>query len=108
MVCWTLSFCSLLYTVIYFQYELFEEAFLIYTKCGKKAEGEEKTSMHVSAAEVYTKINSFTKLLVDRTQRVLYGGVPCRLRRCRLVEHAGPPLVVESCGTGGARTVHGR
>lgn len=35
-----------------YQYELFEEAFLIYTKCGKKAEGEEKTALYVSAAEV--------------------------------------------------------
>ncbi|CAM9577248.1 unnamed protein product [Chrysoparadoxa australica] len=35
------------------QYELFEEAFVIYTKFGKKADtGEEKTSMHVCAAEV--------------------------------------------------------
>lgn len=34
------------------QYELFEEALLIYTKCGKKTEGEERTAMHVSAAEV--------------------------------------------------------
>lgn len=42
-------------TVCFFddhQYELFEEALLIYTKCGKKSEGEEKTAMHVSAAEV--------------------------------------------------------
>lgn len=34
------------------QYELFEEAFLIYTKVGKKSEGETKTAMHVCAAEV--------------------------------------------------------
>ncbi|CAM9388478.1 unnamed protein product [Ascophyllum nodosum] len=68
------------------QYELFEEAFLIYTKCGKKAEGEEKTSMHVSAAEVL--VDNIKDLLraKDFAERVADKAVWSKVAKAQLDE----------------------
>lgn len=67
------------------QYELFEEALLIYTKCGKKTEGEERTAMHVSAAEVLVDNIKDLNRAKDFAERVADSAVWSKVRyRCLL------------------------
>lgn len=63
------------------QYELFEEALLIYTKCGKKSEGEEKTAMHVSAVEVLVDNLKDLNRAKDFAERVADSAVWSKVRR---------------------------
>ncbi|CAN0493952.1 unnamed protein product, partial [Hapterophycus canaliculatus] len=62
------------------QYELFEEALLIYTKCGKKSEGEERTAMHVSAAEVLVDNIKDLNRAKDFAERVADSAVWSKVR----------------------------
>ncbi|CAB1109928.1 unnamed protein product [Ectocarpus sp. CCAP 1310/34] len=68
------------------QYELFEEALLIYTKCGKKSEGEEKTAMHVSAAEVLVDNLKDLNRAKDFAERVADSAVWSKVAKAQLDE----------------------
>ncbi|CAM9371246.1 unnamed protein product, partial [Choristocarpus tenellus] len=68
------------------QYELYEEAFLIYTKCGKKVEGEEKTAMHVCAAEVLVDHLKALDRAKDFAERVQDKAVWSKVAKAQLDE----------------------
>ncbi|CAM9468946.1 unnamed protein product [Discosporangium mesarthrocarpum] len=68
------------------QYELFEEAFLIYTKCGKKTEGEEKTRMHVCATEVLVDHLKALDRAKDFAERVQDKAVWSKVAKAQLDE----------------------
>mmetsp|Transcript_16634 Transcript_16634/g.24631 ORF Transcript_16634/g.24631 Transcript_16634/m.24631 type:complete len:1761 (+) Transcript_16634:142-5424(+) len=78
------------------QYELYEEALVIYIKFGKKAEiGPEKTSLNVSAVEVLVDHLKALERAREFAERVAEPAVWSKLAKAQLDED----LVVESIGS---------